>query len=281
MAATDDVRQILEGRPGTFGVFARNLTTGETVDVDSSRRMQTASAAKQFILVTYAEQVAAGTLDPATRVALTDDDRTLGSGVLRYLAQGLAPTLDDLACLMVIVSDNVATNVVLRSVGGPDTVNRCMDAFDLPDARLHGPSGSASFGATPFGTATPRALADAFALVAESAHRLSDGAAERCRRLLFRQQFVDGLPRRLPSIHQAIDFGFEMPLTVYNKPGGEPTVCTDAGLFVAKDTEWVAAVMAEDLPLSKMGPDDVGPLTCADVGEVLWRAWGPPEALTW
>jgi beta-lactamase class A len=281
MAVADDVRQILEGRPGMFGVFARNLTTGETVDVDGSRPMDTASGAKQFILVTYAEQVAAGTLDPATRVTLTDDDRTLGSGVLRYLTPGLTLTLDDLACLMIIVSDNVATNVVLRTVGGPDTVNRCMDAFGLPDARVHGSSGSASFGATPFGTATPRALAEAFALIAESADRLPEGAAAHCRRMLFRQQFSDGLPRRLPSAHQATDFGFEMPLTVYNKTGGEPTVCTDAGLFVTKDAEWVAAVMAEDLPLSKLGPDDVGPLSCADVGEQLWLAWRPPEALTW
>ena len=53
---------------------------------------------------------------------------------------------------------------------------------------------------------------------------------ERRRRILFRQQHTDWLPRRLPSLYYAHDFGIEMPLTVYNKTGVEPNVCTDAGI---------------------------------------------------
>jgi beta-lactamase class A len=198
--------------------------------------------------------------------------------VLRFLAPGLAPALDDLACLMIIVSDNVATNVVIRTVGGPDVVNECMRSFGLEGARINGYSGTAAFAGAPFGTAPARALAESFALVAEGAPRLDPGAAERCRRILYRQQHSDGLPRRLPALYHADDFGFEMPLRVYNKTGVEPNVSTDAGLFVTKDAAWVAAVMGNELPLGLMNSEAAGPNVCADIGAALYAAWGEPAS---
>jgi hypothetical protein len=63
--------------------------------------MATEGAAKTFILVHYAALVAAGACDPTARVELGDEHRLLGTGVLRYLASGLSPTLDDLAWLMI------------------------------------------------------------------------------------------------------------------------------------------------------------------------------------
>jgi beta-lactamase class A len=278
MTLTDDLRRIVEPLPGRFGVYARNLTTGDTVDIDANRTQPTASAAKQFVLLTYAQQIAHGDLDADARLTLTADDNTLGSGVLRYLTPGLTPTHDDLACLMIILSDNVATNVMIRTVGGPDAVNDCMASFGLPHAHLNSYSGTVAFQGTPFATATARDLAESFALVAPSRPQLDPVAAERCRNILFRQQHRDGLPRRLPALADAHDFGYEMPLRVYNKTGSEPGVCTEAALFVTKDAEWVAAVMGDDLPLSKSTTEDIGPTACAAVGAALYAAWGEQRA---
>jgi beta-lactamase class A len=68
MTLTDDVHAIVDPLPGRFGVYARNLTTGEVVDVNAARPQPTASAAKQFVLVTYAQHVAQGELDPDARI---------------------------------------------------------------------------------------------------------------------------------------------------------------------------------------------------------------------
>src|SRR5262249_12147944 len=127
-----DIRALLAEAGGRWGVYARNLGTGETVGVDADTPMYTASAAKTFILVHYARLVAAGACDPDRRVAITSDDQVLGTGVIRFLAPGLAPTMNDLATLMIIVSDNSATDVVLREVGGADAVNATMDELGLP-----------------------------------------------------------------------------------------------------------------------------------------------------
>jgi beta-lactamase class A len=263
-ALADDVRSLCEGGAGAFGAYARNLTTDEIVGFRSDDVFDTASAAKTFVLVHYASLVASGACDPKQRVTLTADDRCLGSGVLRYLEPGLALTLDDLAWLMIIVSDNVATDVIVRTAGGAAAVNAAMTARGMPTARLN-PSFTRSpdLGELgPFGTSTPRDLASVYT-------HLDD----RCRAILFRQQFVEGLPRALPHANQASDWGITMPVRVYNKTGGDPGVYTDAGFFETDRATWVASFMAADL-LDLTGPNGVGPETAAAFGRLLYDAWG-------
>jgi beta-lactamase class A len=264
MALTDDVRTLLDSRSGTFGAFARNLTTDEVVEYHAEDVFDTASAAKTFVLVHYSELVEAGACDPTQRITTTPDDRVFGSGVLRYLEPGLSLTLDDLAWLMIIVSDNVATDLLVHHLGGAEAVNDSMAASGMPTARLN-----ASFSRTPelddfqpFGTSTPRDLATVYT-------HLDD----RCRAILLRQQFVEGLPRELPHANQSTDWGIAMPVRVYNKTGGDPGVYTDAGLFETDDASWIASFMAADLH-DLAGPNGVGPETAGAFGRLLYDAWG-------
>ena len=260
------VQAIVEDRPGTFGVYARNLGTGETVGVNADRVMNTQSAAKTFILVHYSRLVTAGTLDPTGRIELTADDAAYGSGVLRYLAPGLRPTVHDLVWLMIIVSDNLATQVVLRAVGGADAVNATMTDIGLATARVnpafsHAPSDSVTD--EPFGTSTPRDLAEVYTHL-----------DERCREILFRQQFVDFLPRSLPHTSMSKDWGFDMPVRVYNKTGNGIGDCVDSGLFETDDAAWVVAAMAAGQQDFAMRPGDAAPSAFAEIGQLLYDRWG-------
>src|SRR3954447_5003844 len=260
MTLTDDLRALLEGRIGTFGVYARNLVTHEEAGVDADRVMDTASAAKTFALVHYARLVDAGACDPSRAVTIEADDQMQGSGILRYLAPGMQLTLEDLAWLMIIVSDNTATDMLVRAVGGPDAINETMAALGMPTARLN-PS-FARNAWQPFGNATPRDLATVFTHL-----------DERCRKILFRQQFVEGLPRALPHANIAADWGIDMPVRIYNKTGGDPGVYVDSGLFETDTISWVAAFMASGLS-DMLSPDDVGPRTAGSVNKLLYERWG-------
>ena len=64
MSVQQQVRGMLGDAPGTFGVYARNIGTDETIDVNADRVMNTESAAKVFILLYYRQLVTSGACDP-------------------------------------------------------------------------------------------------------------------------------------------------------------------------------------------------------------------------
>jgi len=82
-----------------------------------------------LLVALYAEALA-GRLDLGERVGYRADTRVAGSGVLQFLDDGLNPTLRDLAVLMMTVSDNTATDLVLERVT-KDRVNATMRAYGL------------------------------------------------------------------------------------------------------------------------------------------------------
>ena len=270
MSLTDTIAQVVSGRPGVFGIYARNLGTDETVEVNGDRVFPAESAAKTFILVYYAHLVASGQIDPDARVRLDQEHRFPGTGVLRFLADGLPLTLDDLAWLMVIVSDNTATQALLRAVGGPAQVNAAMGDLGYQTARLNESMTSVddALQGEPFSSASPRDLAEIYT-------RLDD----RCRRMLFWQQHLIGLPRRLDHSPHWTDFGITMPVRVYTKTGNGLGNFIDSGLFETDDAAWVVAAMATEQTDFASRPDDVAPTVFGEIGEILFTAWGKPTTV--
>jgi beta-lactamase class A len=263
----EDVRSLVAGRPGTFGVYARNLATDETISIDADRVLPAESAAKTFVLIHYEHLVAAGAVDPTTRVRLSPELRQIGTGVLRFLADGLEPTLDDLAWLMIMVSDNTATAMLLSTIGAPADVNATMASLGYPTARLNETiTLETALEGEPFSTSSPRDLAEAYTEV-----------DERGKAMLFRQQHLIGLPRKLPAMAQAVDVGFTMPVRVYNKTGNGMGNFIDSGLFETDDASWILAAMATEQTDFAARPDDIAPATFADIGERIYAAWGPPD----
>ena len=264
MPIQERIENVLSDTAGTFGVYARNLGTDEVVDINAFHVLPTESAAKVFILLYYRRLVESGGCDPAQRIELTDDDRYWGTGVLRYLGAGIRPTLDDLAWLMVIVSDNTATAMLLQAIGDQDTVNAAMHDLGLHSARLNPDiTVETAMAGETFATATPRDLAEAFTF-------LDDHAKE----MLFRQQDQISLPRRLPQTALASDVDIEMPLRVYNKTGNGPGTCIDSGLFETATASWVVAAMASDQTDFASRADDYAPTAFVRIGELLYDAWG-------
>ena len=121
---------------GVGGVSAKHLETGERISHNADTVFFTASTLKVPLLVELYRQVDAGIIDVNQRVDLTDALRVPGSGVLKELASGLQPTVHDLAMLMIIISDNTATDILYNQVGG-DNINNTMQQLGL--TRTHIP----------------------------------------------------------------------------------------------------------------------------------------------
>jgi beta-lactamase class A len=120
---------------GIVGVAAKHLETGKRVSHNAETVFFTASTLKVPLLVELYRQVDAGIIDVNQRVDLTDALRVPGSGVLKELSVGLRPTVHDLAMLMIIISDNSATDILYNRVGG-DNINNTMQRLGLSHTHI-------------------------------------------------------------------------------------------------------------------------------------------------
>jgi beta-lactamase class A len=129
-------RERLARLDGVVGLWVKDLEGGDVFGVSPERLFPTASSIKIAILVELYRQVGEGTLRLNDRHRVAAGDRAGGSGVLGELGEDTVEmTLKDLAILMILVSDNTATNILIDRVG-MDAVNATLDGMGLSRTRL-------------------------------------------------------------------------------------------------------------------------------------------------
>jgi beta-lactamase class A len=232
------------------GFSALHIPSGEGLDVNAEAFFPTASVFKVPLMVEVYRQAREGRFAMTDRLALLDKHKTLPSGVLVTLAEGLTPTVRDLAMLMTIVSDNTATKMLLDLVG-MESVNLTMRrlgldgihlAIDVHEMFLHGwglpldrPVGVDELRATAkakpmdYGSLTfarkrdntVATAADMTRLMAMIARRevVDEGACDDMIAIMSQQQYTDRVPRFLP-------FG-----AVANKTGTMRGLRNDSGIM--------------------------------------------------
>ena len=120
---------------GKVYLFAKNLDTGESYSYNGDERVKTASTIKIAVMIEAFARVAEGHARWTDELVLTKAARYGGSGVLPELADGLRLTLRDCVNLMMVVSDNTATNMVLDYLT-TDAVNARINALGFRDTRI-------------------------------------------------------------------------------------------------------------------------------------------------
>jgi beta-lactamase class A len=120
---------------GTVGVSARHLETGRRIEHNADHVFFTASTLKVPLLVELYRQVDRGDIDLDQHIEITRDLRVPGSGILKEMAEGLNPTVRDLAMLMIIISDNTATDCLYNLVGGHN-LNQTIQQLGLSKTRI-------------------------------------------------------------------------------------------------------------------------------------------------
>ena len=156
----------------TWGIYVKSLDTGEEIAVGADRQMETMSTIKIPLMVEVLEQIKAGKFALTDKYTFVQADSQPGTGTIQRLDPGAVMTIKDLITMMIIVSDNTATEVLYRMVGGPEAVNRRMDAMGLKNTRamnvpsrwfpsLRSAATTEQFyreGKNPFGLSTPREM---------------------------------------------------------------------------------------------------------------------------
>ena len=130
------VHEVEAGLDGVLGLALKDLETGKTVFLNEREVFPQASSIKIAILLETFKQAEEGRLKLDEFITVDEARKVAGSGVLFYLGRpSLSLSVRDLAVLMVVLSDNTATNLLIDKVG-LEAVNKRLDALGLPKTRL-------------------------------------------------------------------------------------------------------------------------------------------------
>jgi beta-lactamase class A len=213
---------------------------GELFARHGERRFHAASTIKVPIMIEAYRQIESGLLDPDDTHILRDDDRVPGSGVLSHLHAGLELTVRDLVTLMIIVSDNTATNLVLDRIG-LDAVNATMQSLGIRDSILGRPMlGRLPKEGEPENWATPRDFARCVQAIVDS--KAAD--AESC------AQMMETLQQQTESrrISRFLELAGGAGTSWGTKPGDLPGVFNDVGFVTTERGTLSMAIFCEHVP---------------------------------
>ena len=236
-SAVEALARRAEATGGVVGVGVRGAA-GELFSHNGRRRFRAASTIKVPIMIEAYRQVERGALSLDDRHSLRDEDRIPGSGVLGHLHAGLDLTLADLLYLMIAVSDNTATNLVLDRVG-LDAVNETMQSLGMNNSIL----GRRILGHLPKeGEPENWATPSDFALAIQTIVAGDAAEPESCAQMLatLEQQWeIRRISRFLPA---------EPDIRWGTKPGDLPGVVNDVGFVTTDRGTLCVAVFCENLP---------------------------------
>jgi beta-lactamase class A len=166
------IERITRSANATWGIYLKCLETGEEIAINADQQMDTMSVIKIPLMAEVFEQIKAGRFKLTDKYTLVAEDIRPGTGTLRSMDPGAVMTVKDLITYMIIVSDNTATDVLYRMVGGPEAVTKRMEAYGLkltkapwPASRwfadLRAAPSAEEFhrqAKTPFGLSSPREI---------------------------------------------------------------------------------------------------------------------------
>ena len=262
------VRAAVSGFTGTVGLYAKNLDTGQSFGLNEHERVRTASTIKLPIMMAVFDAVQRGRARFSSPVLLTKREMVNGSGVLTELSPGDRLPLSDLVHLMIVVSDNTATNLVLARYSG-DVVNAYLKKLGFEQTRSlrmilgQGPpkgisaagkiSDNERFG---IGVSTPREMVQLLEMLDRGAI-VSPAASKEMIAILKRQQDRSGIARRLG----------EMP--VANKTGALDHLRSDVGIVYSPRGKIALAISCDDIPNIDWSPDNPALLLISQLTQIL------------
>ncbi len=232
--------------PGRVCIAFRDLTTGEAFHIGGDVPVHSASTIKLLILAELMERVRLGELSLEQTVTVTAQMRTGGDGILKELLPGHSFTLGELATLMIIVSDNQATNILIDLLG-MDAINARGESLGLTGTRLGRKmmdSEARMQGRDNFITACDL---EKLLLGIYNGTLVSEQASRTMLDILLRQQQGGRLQLYLPE---------EIP--VAHKCGDLDFLENDAGIVYAPAHPYILVVLTSAMATNKEGRETIG-----------------------
>ena len=274
--APAQVQALIQQFDGEAALYARNLLSGEEIAFNANARFPTASTIKTAVMLEAYAQAAEGTLRLDDPVTLTDAVKVGGSGVLNGLRAGLQLRVSDLIQLMIVLSDNTATNILVERLGTKRIDDRLV-TYKLQNTKIFRPTfrdGRADilpelereFG---LGMTTPREMGDLMALIA-GGRAVSSEASASMLATLRRQTDKAMIPRLLPA---GIDVGNKTGTDSEKLPdarGRRGSIRADAAIVTGPGLQYVVTIYTRRGADETASPDNAALRLGAHLSRVVF-----------
>ena len=284
-AALDrQIQAAIENFSGSVSLYAKNLDTGVSYALRADEPVPTASTIKLPIMVELFAEAEEGRLVWNQKLVLTDRDKVSGSGVLTELSGGDELPIRDLMHLMIVVSDNTATNLILDRIGG-DAVNarmaqlglrqtavmrKIMQAKLFPANANPQPEGMTDEGKKPGNDrwGTGRSCPRDMVVLLEKLYRgelVSKPASREMMSVLKRQHDHDGIGRDMKNT------------VIASKSGALDHLRSDVAIVFSQHGPVAMAITVNNIPEINYGVDNPGDLLISALSEILVRGLAPAK----
>jgi beta-lactamase class A len=271
------LRAMTAGYQGDDALYAVDLHSGQVVAINADTPVPTASTIKLTVLFEALKQIQDGRKHWSDPVTLTKANQVEGSGVLTLFDTPATLTFKDVLTMMIVVSDNTATNIAIDDLG-LSNINDRIRWMGLQNTWLYKkvfmdpvppvPADQPKFG---LGKTTAREMAAVMRRFAtcdlnapgvttppsQSDRALCDVAVD----MLKNQTDREGIPRYLGD------------LTVASKGGAVDAARSDVGIVYAKNGPIVISAYTYNNKDQTWTPDNSGRLLIAKLSKAIVDAW--------
>jgi beta-lactamase class A len=258
--------------PGTVSIYAKNLDTGATYTLRGDEPVRTASTIKLAVMVEAFAAVAEGHAKWSETLVLRNSDKVSGSGILSELSDGVWLPLRDLVHLMIVVSDNTATNLLVDRFTA-DAVNARMEKLGFVQTRLmrkvrgdgtqlKAAEGWSVAGKDPanakygLGRTSPHEMVTLLERL-DRGELVSPEASHEMLEILKRQHYTEGIGRKTGKLMTA------------SKSGSLDALRSDVGIVYSPGGKIAMAITVDGMTDIDYSVDNIGNILIAELAQIL------------
>lgn len=244
----EEVKKELAKQPGIYGVAFKDLSTGETILINEHEVFHAASTMKTPVMIEVFKQAHEGSFSLKDSIIIKNDFKSIVDGSsfsldsaedsekVLYTLTSQKRTLDTLVYDMIIVSSNLATDIIMEMVDAKKVTQSMRDLGAKDIQVLRGVEDDKAFAAGLNNTVTAFDLMLVFEKMAKG-EIVSKQASEAMTDILFDQRFNEIIPAKLPQ-----------DVKVAHKTGSITGVQHDSGIvFLPDGRKYVLVILSKEL----------------------------------
>jgi len=245
MSLSARIKAELTSYNGKMGIYIDDFK-GNKIEINSEETFETASTIKTFILLDFFQQIHNKTKSLDDIIIYTEENlEDEGSGVLKTLDFGVEMTAKSYATLMIIVSDNTATNVMIDYLG-IDHINSTIKKWGFENTVLYNKINFKKY--KDLGTTTPRDYGKFFTML-HGRTLISKEASEQMLEIFKKQHYNSMLSKEFPQYYLSGDDTFaseDEQIVIASKSGSMNACRNDGGLVITPYGEYVIALFNKE-----------------------------------